>query len=63
MRGDVARMDKKGDKKLDADELLLMMKALGWVLPLCVTRPAESLTDAPAGLVTGTSAARPTRRT
>eukprot|EP00964_Phaeocystis_antarctica_P092149 scaffold59223_cov48-Phaeocystis_antarctica.AAC.3 len=26
-------MDKKGDKKLDADELLLMMKALGWVLP------------------------------
>lgn len=27
-------MDKKGDKKLDADELLLMMKALGWVLPV-----------------------------
>ena len=29
--GDVTRMDKKGDKKLDADELLQMMKELGCV--------------------------------
>lgn len=40
--GDVARMDKKSDKKIDADELLLMMKELGWAVPVlaCTVVPS-----------------------
>ena len=40
--GGVARMDKKSDKKIDADELLLMMRELGWAVPLlaCTVVPS-----------------------
>ena len=34
-------MDKKGDKKLDADELLLMMKELGWAVPVLACTPSR----------------------
>lgn len=36
-------MDKKSDKKIDADELLLMMKELGWAVP--VLRAPLSLSE------------------
>jgi len=39
--GDVARIDKKGDKKIDADELLLMMKELGWAVPVLACAPSR----------------------
>ena len=41
MSGDMTRMDKKGDKKLDADELLLMMKELGWAVPVLACTPSR----------------------
>ena len=39
MSGDVARMDKKSDKKIDADELLIVMKELGWAVPVLACTP------------------------
>jgi len=42
--GDVARMDKKGDKKIDADELLIVMKELGWAVPVLACTP-QSLAE------------------
>ena len=44
MSGDVARMDKKSDKKIDADELLIVMKELGWAVPVLACTP-QSLAE------------------
>ena len=37
-------MDKKSDKKIDADELLIVMKELGWAVPVLACTP-QSLAE------------------
>ena len=41
----MARMDKKNDKKIDADELLIVMKELGWAVPLLACTLPLSLAE------------------
>ena len=40
----MARMDKKSDMKIDADELLIVMKELGWAVPVLACTP-QSLAE------------------